>query len=154
MNKIIIFLMLSVTQCFGQAKNESNVFEGDWKVSCKQGSGFIQINKDYSILMEVNSNQIYISCFGIKKVYDEYQILEIFLIEPDDLGHGGMNLNWNFFSKNKMIGKLLFNNEYKMEFEWFGFYNDKKKKYEWVDNIDFILSDNKNYPVCLEKCNK
>ena len=135
-----------------QHSKPKNPFEDTWKISCKNGSGFLKINGNDSVLVEVNSNQIYINAHGIKKTKGNITFYDIYFVETDDLGRGSMQLNWDKFSKEKMICKLILNNEGKMELEWFGFHNINTKKYEWAKKADFMLMDTLNYPKCLEKC--
>ena len=78
---------------------------------------------------EVNSNQIYIKARAKYRFYSpSITIMEIFLVEPDDLGLGGMKLNWNGFSGTHKIAEIRAFKNQSVEFQWFGFYDKEKKK--------------------------
>lgn len=131
----------------GGLNSTSTNFIGDWRISCEEGSGYIQVLSLDSIFIEINSNQIYVISKGVIKK----NILYVYLVAPGELGMGGMNLNWNNFSRNEPIAELLFKKK-DAELKWKGFYNTKKLKYEWVEGPDWFLGNYKNR-VLLKNCN-
>jgi hypothetical protein len=79
-------------------------FIGRWKADCDR-AGYIDVARDGSVTIEVNSNQIYVDATAIIDKADPTKII-IFLKEPADLGAGGMRLNWDKFSKTKPIAEI------------------------------------------------
>lgn len=155
MKNFVLFLQLLflISSCYGQNDNkinDSNLL-GTWIPNCNNGNGYLKIIRTDSIELEVNSNQIYILSKGIESKGDTISV-NIFLIEPSDLGRGGMSLNWNNFSTNIPIAALKYFNQNDIEFSWYGFFNKKTLKREWVDKIDWLMSNSRDYPICLKKC--
>ncbi|MFB9057526.1 hypothetical protein ACFFU9_12320 [Mariniflexile ostreae] len=121
-----------------------------WKVRC-EGLGKIQI-KDKEVFIEVNSNQIYIDA-TLGKVNDS--IYNIYLNKPNDLGAGGMRLDWGSFSKDSLIGKINYNIESDiMNFNWLGFYNTETHQRDWVENSDFQLQSEQLKDIKLIRCDE
>ena len=133
-------------------KFDDATLKGVWKISCEEGSGFMKyINKD-SILIEANSNQIYILAKAEYSIKKDTLIGKIFLTEPDDLGAGGMSLNWDNYSTTKEIAEFRMFDSKIIELRWLGFFNEKSKEREWVEKIDWLVNPNQNNPICLQKC--
>ncbi len=149
--KYFLLMFIGFINCNNQ-QIEKNPFWGHWRISCQKGSGFLDISKNDSVLMEVNSNQIYIKARGKLKSLGNEKSYEVYYVEADDLGRGGMLLAWDEFSSERMICKLTFDSNEKMQLEWYGFFNMNTKSYDWAKETDFLQFDNLNYPKCLEKC--
>lgn len=116
---------------------------GYWANSCDSGVGSIDIERDNKIILEVNSNQIYLEGFLEKESRNNYVIK----YNKVDVGRGGINLDWNNFVKDSaVINFELLSNE-KMKYTWKGFYNSKSNKFEWVGTSD--LSKNKDLIKCI-----
>ncbi|TBW06742.1 hypothetical protein E0E50_20090 [Azotobacter chroococcum subsp. isscasi] len=121
-----------------------SVFTGRWSPDCEKVGG-INIYHESNILIEVNSNQIYIKSHGEQS----QKILSIFLDEPNDLGRGGMMLPWDEFSNEKSIAKMVLSSEKHSQVYWYGFYNKETNAYEWTTEPDFLGN---TLPVIFNKC--
>lgn len=119
-------------------------FIGRWSHDCDSAKG-VTISNEKNILIEVNHNQIYISALS----RHEGSTLTIFLNEPEDLGRGGMMLDWPNFSKEKSIASLNLEPSDSATFTWSGFFNKEKQRYEWINEPDFAEKQN---PSSLTRC--
>ena len=152
---LLLFMVLTVLLNSFINKPLQENLEGKWKTTCDNSSGFVNIINEENIIIEVNSNQIYIKARAKYRFYSpSITIMEIFLVEPDDLGLGGMKLNWNGFSGTHKIAEIRAFKNQSVEFQWFGFYDKEKKKYVWERKMDFLLKSPYEYPVCLKKCTR
>ncbi len=99
--------------------------------------------------MMINQNQIYITA----KAYHHGDKIDIYLVDPSDLGEGGNNLNWRDFDRDKMIAYLVFLRKDIWGFKWLGFFDKDKNNYTWTKNPDFMsgLVDRDGY-INLKKC--
>ena len=135
-------------------KSEENYSElkstnGTWQVNCDEGSGSLNIN-DEDVFIEVNSNQIYIDAL-IKKQNDS--IYNLYLKSPNDLGAGGMRLNWDGFSKDSIIASFNYNQKSNsLKFDWYGFYDISIQKRIWKEDSDFQIMTEKTGNIKLIKC--
>lgn len=118
---------------------------GRWSPNCERFGG-IKIHHKKKIIIEVNANQIYILSHG----NTQNNTLDIFLDHPEDLGRGGMILQWNLFSKRIPIAKLTLNSAESAAVEWLGFYNETSRSREWINEPDFVGPDN----LIFSKCNE
>lgn len=118
---------------------------GRWSPDCGKING-INIHDHNRIIIEVNSNQIYILSAGT--ISDD--TLTITLKSPEDLGRGGMMLEWDEFSKKIPIAKMKFISEGKSTVEWLGFYNDRLKNRTWLNEPDFIVAENDIFSKCSD----
>lgn len=128
-------------------KKERGV-NGKWKTIC-DNFGFIKIDNE-EVFIEVNSSQIYIDAI-LKKENDS--VSSIFLKQPNDLGPGGMRLDWDGFVKDSAIAKIKYNT--KKDFiliDWLGFYNENTKKREWDKDSEFQLQTDKLNKIQLKRC--
>ncbi len=129
-----------------------NTLKGNWRMDCESSNASIKIN-DNDIFIALNSNQIYIkTTFKVKHKYS----LDLYLSEPKDLGRGGINLNWNYFSKDSIIGRININPHNKITFNWLGFYDEQENKRVWIGDTDFQFDYdhiNKNNPDFEESDN-
>lgn len=119
---------------------------GYWKQNCDKSLAFVCIKGEMAIIT-VNTNQIYIQA-RIKKISQNEYDLTYF--KTLDLGKGGMELEWNNFSRYKIIATINFTNAKEIEFKWLGFFNDKSKKRNWINESTFSSKGNKN--VILKRC--
>ena len=120
--------------------------KGYW--SCKNTGGQTIIKSLDSVKLEISSNQIWILT-SLKEKKDSNAVFYIYLVKPLDLGRGGMNLDWDNFSKSVPIGRLLKINDSMIIKKWYGFYNRTNAKYEdqWAydwDACDTIYLKNNN----------
>lgn len=124
-------------------------FIGVWKGDCDMSAGKIEINKDNSISMEINSGQIYIVAKA--KISDQSSdILELYLDNPGECGPGGAGMAWDDFSRIKPICTLDFSTTDSPKMDWLGFFNEKTKKVEWKDGPDWVSEDfNGIFKKCL-----
>ncbi|WP_349572242.1 hypothetical protein [Azotobacter salinestris] len=121
-----------------------SAFIGRWSSDCEKFGG-IHIYQKNNILIEVNSNQIYVRSHGEQNQKN----LSIFLDAPDDLGRGGMMLPWNKFSNEKPIAEMTLNSETYSQVIWHGFYNKETNTYEWATEPDFLGN---TLPAIFNKC--
>lgn len=121
---------------------ESNLL-GKWALKCDE-SGWISIASEEDITMEVNANQIYIHATG--EVSEKKLVIK--LIEPADLGFGGMSLDWDNFSRAIPIAEMQVISDNSAKIKWFGFYNKKSNAQEWINEPDFFDQENN----VLKKC--
>lgn len=118
---------------------------GRWSPNCEEVGG-INVRSKGRIIMEVNSNQIYIYSRG--EFYEN--ALTLFLGQPEDLGRGGMMLSWDEFSKIESIAKMELVSEDSTLVEWLGFYSEVSKSRVWVDEPDFVESGTKVFHKCSD----
>lgn len=133
----IIFLILTILM-FATSSYASK-YEYILKTSCDYSNFSIMYKSNDNAIIEVNSNQIYIST-KVKKVNQNTE--EFMLLKPVDLGRGGMMLNWNNFSKNKSILTIKLINNKKVAY-WHGFFDNNISKYVWEKNTDLVLEGEK-----------
>jgi hypothetical protein len=119
---------------------------GRWSPDCERISG-INIHDYKKIIIEINSNQIYILATGTITG----NILAIALEAPEDLGRGGMMLEWDNFSKTIPIAKMELISESTSTVEWLGFYNDRLKSRAWLNEPDFLTAENKVFSKCKDQ---
>ncbi len=124
----------------------TDAFLGRWSTDCENTRG-INIPNTNNIAIEVNNNQIYINATSTPKG----KTLTIYLHETEDLGRGGMMLDWQNFSKSNPIAHLDLSSKYSAQLTWNGFFNKVKNKYEWTHEPDLIKKQN---PATLAKCKK
>lgn len=96
------------------------------------------------VIIEVNSNQIYILAHGD---FSE-RSSTLFLSRPEDLGMGGMRLSWDRYSRREPIAQLRLLSEGKAFVEWLGFYSEVSKIKEWVEEPDFVAANSKIFTKC------
>jgi hypothetical protein len=152
--KAAVFLLsyLSAASCSIASTHDSNINSNLWKLadiverwspSCEQIGG-INIQDHNKIIIEVNSNQIYILSTGTIS----NDTLIITLNSPEDLGRGGMMLEWDNFSKTIPIAKMKLISERKSTVEWLGFYNNKLKTSVWLNEPDFLTTESDIFYKC------
>lgn len=118
---------------------------GRWSPNCDRFGG-ITIHSPKKITIEVNTDQIYILSHG----HINNNTLDIFLDHPEDLGRGGMMLNWELFSKSTPITRFTLVSADSAAIEWLGFYNESSKSREWVNDPDFAGPDKLIFSRCNE----
>lgn len=132
-------------EAFLEQEKDQSKFIGRWSPDCENIGG-ITISNEKDIRMEVNRNQIYILSHGII----EKEEMKIFLDGPDDLGKGGMMLDWDNFSRtHKLIEFSLLSND-SANIEWLGFYNFQSKSREWRVEPDFMEGGNRTFLKCRD----
>lgn len=119
---------------------------GVWGTSCNDDGFYFPFEQKTSSLI-VNDNQIVISVHSIVK----NGVVDIYLDGPLDLGRGGMNLKWNNIDKSKKIAELDYANKTGI-LKWFGFFDNKKNKYFWIDDPDFVQSYSHGGIINMTKC--
>lgn len=112
------------------AKNEKTVT--NWKVNCEDGNASMQID-DNNVSLEIMYNQIYIDMVEVEQNKFEKSITYKLKEKPEDLGGFGIKLDWKSFINDKPIACLKFINDKTIHFYWYGFYNDKTKKREFIE---------------------
>lgn len=123
---------------------------GDWRRTC-DGIPYLSVTTKGGELV-VNDNQIVIK-IRTESVPASPGAYNIKLFKPSDLGAGGMRLDWDSFSTDSTIAQLrLTNKPGKAIFSWFGFFNKKTVKRDWVDQSDLNLETDNN-AIDVQKCN-
>lgn len=120
---------------------------GNWLYSCNS-SASINITDENNTLLAVMSNQIYIKV-KLKKI--KKNKFELFLIEPEDLGPGGMNMKWENFSRDKAIANIDLLENGTIQFFWIGFYDEKENEIVFP-KCEFNLEFDGINPVILKRC--
>lgn len=139
---LIVLLFISLSTC------ASSSF-GTWSISCGDDDEFsINIENKPSSLV-VNDNQIVINVHA-KEIRKNK--IDIFYDNVADLGKGGMNFDWNNVSSTIPLAELNVTNQ-DAELRWKGFYDNKKSKYYWVNDPDFVQYYAENGIIKLHKCN-
>ncbi|WP_144283277.1 hypothetical protein [Chryseobacterium echinoideorum] len=124
---------------------------GTWGIKCNEGS-YIKI-KDKEIFFEVQSNQIYIDMVEVKRYDFEKGIAFKLKEKPEDMGRGGMMLNWKEYLNDKPIAYIKVIDDNTLYFYWYGFYNNKTKKREFTEcQFQQEGKQNKDNSVILKKC--
>lgn len=101
--KFKLFTAFLIWGSFSQASAEEiNELEGYWSNNCDYNDASIRHSKSNSFVIELASNQIYISVNAIKK--PNSLGYEIYFIKPSSLGAGGAKINWSSISTNTPIG--------------------------------------------------
>ncbi|ATG04002.1 Uncharacterised protein [Lelliottia amnigena] len=122
---------------------------GVWSTTCDDDGFSINIEEKPSPLV-VNDNQIVINSHS--KEVDNNKI-NILYDSVTDLGRGGMNFDWKSVSSTMPIAVLSVNNN-NGKLLWKGFYDNKKSKYYWINDPDFVQSYAENGIIKLHKCEK
>lgn len=120
---------------------------GVWGRTCDEGEFSIQLSTEPGPLI-VNENQIVIEIHS-KKISTDH--INIYFDKALDLGQGGMTLDWDNFSKTRLLAELTFKGN-TGKFKWHGFYDNRKKTHAWVDGPDFIQDHAENGVITLKKC--
>jgi hypothetical protein len=101
--KFRLFTAFLIWGSFSQASAEEiNELEGYWSNNCDYNDASIRHSKSNSFVIELASNQIYVSVTAIKKPNSSGY--EIYFIKPSSLGAGGAKINWTDISTNSPIG--------------------------------------------------
>src|SRR5262245_5221257 len=106
--RISFFLMACAVICSCRAAPSqpfsSDVIAGRWSPDCDRIMG-MAIDRDQHASVEINSNQIYIRA-RIQRVSVSPTGYALILEGPDDLGRGGMLLDWTSFSSVRPIARI------------------------------------------------
>lgn len=120
---------------------------GTWRGDCENGSGHIILQPNTTdAFIEVNSNQIVIKASVDTNLLRSQRQLTLKLVGTEDLGRGGMMLDWKHFSHSKPIATITLSNDKEATLQWLGFYNDSTNNYEWAAEADLLA-----YPT-LYRC--
>jgi len=122
---------------------------GMWSTTCDNDGFSIKINNKPTSLV-VNDNQIVINIHAKEVDNDK---IDIFYDSVADLGRGGMNFDWKNVSPIKPVAELSIIKK-NGEFRWKGFFDNKKLKYFWVNDPDFMQSYADDGVIILHKCEK
>ena len=139
---------LTKVDCFDSKKKLDKFnLDGNWAYNEESSYASLKIEKNQGLFV-VMSNQIYINV-KINNNNLNKNSYNVFFDTTNDLGAGGMNMNWNNFSKDKPIAVIKELIDNKIEFNWIGFYNNKSKLIEFKE-CEFNLQSSSN-PVVLQK---
>ncbi len=123
--------------------------DGNWRTDCNTGMTSFNISGKNGFLV-VAANQIYIDLVETKRYDFEKGIAYKLEKIPEDMGRGGMGLNWQEYINDKPIVYVKKIDDNHMYFYWYGFYNGKTKKREFLES-DFNV-ENKSKDIILTKC--
>ncbi len=144
--KKITFLFFIIIFFIGKA--QKNSIDGLYRLNCKNPYQVFDISKD-DVYLSLYKDNIYINCkiSREKKIYNIY-----FYSEEPPINKHYKKIDTLFISKKISIG-ILKKHKNGLELKWYGLYNSKTKKREFVK--DFVLiEDNKNHSatIFLKKC--
>ncbi|MEG6216501.1 hypothetical protein UXO42_15290 [Enterobacter quasihormaechei] len=142
--KIWIFTLLLIS-----VATHADTNLGMWSTSCDDDSFSILLDNKPNPLV-VNDNQIIVNVHA--NVISKGKVV-IFYDSVADLGRGGMNFDWKNVSSTTPLAELTINKQ-NGELRWKGFYDNKKSKYYWVNDPDFVQSYAENGVIKLHKCDK
>lgn len=118
-------------------------FIGRWSSDCSTVTG-VTIDNLGKISVAVNENQIHITSRG---QYND-NTATLFLESPDELGRGGMMLDWDKFSTKIPIAKITLMSASVAKLQWYGFFNSTKEQYVWTTEPEFIQQPGKLLSRC------
>ncbi|MDK9605830.1 hypothetical protein [Lelliottia wanjuensis] len=119
---------------------------GYWAVKCGGFGGSIQVSTNESAKINVNDNNLLIAVNLVDNGKGNASVYYSDVIESqNDI------IDWNSVSKRKSIAKLSLKNGILHVF-WNGFYDDKTKKYIWLNDPDFVVATEGNRDVKMGKC--
>jgi hypothetical protein len=136
-----------------QIRLDNQRLNGYWKINCINGNASMTITNKTAFL-EVMFNQIYVELVELKRYNSEngiaYKLKEI----PEDRGSFGAKLNWNEYLNNKPIAYVKVIDKNTLYFYWYGFFNKKKQKREFVE-CEFQQEKSKDQQeIILKKCDE
>jgi hypothetical protein len=114
----------------------ANSLKGRWSADCSNFEG-IEIDNTLKAEFTINSNQITINSI-LKRSKDG--AINGYFKSPQDLGRGGMNLDWDNFSTIHRIAVIKIKSENDFHLNWIGFFSNKTKKYQWVNQPNFYAN--------------
>ncbi|MFH7016372.1 hypothetical protein [Flavobacterium sp. FlaQc-47] len=125
--------------------------DGYWKINCRNGNTSMNINNKTAFL-EVMFNQIYIDMIELQRYDSEngiaYKLKEI----PEDKGVLGAKLNWKEYLNDNPIAYVKVIDKNTMYFYWYGFFNKKTQKREFIEcGFQQEKSESKQ-EIILKKC--
>jgi len=163
---INLFACNGNTRSDGEATNKSFIknnsknknidveqLSGEWMKDCNAGAGNIVILKTLdTALMEITFNQIQIDTKISINITDTNVVLLFKLIEPYDLGNGGIRLHWKDFSRDSVIAKMEIIDSANANLTWYGFYDNLLKIRTWIDGFDILPDDRTKNQTPIKKC--
>ncbi|MEE6129957.1 hypothetical protein V2E39_21335 [Chryseobacterium arthrosphaerae] len=124
-----------------------------WGVICQNELTVLDINKDKGFLSLYDFNAIYINLKVEKLSKNEYLLKYASVSSQEDYYKENLRITDEEISKDKVIGKLILQKNGKAELQWFGLYNTKKQKLEFVGNDFLLIKENGGKtPLILEQC--
>lgn len=151
-----LFLLLLTTSMLSctQSRITYKDLKGRWQTDCDGFTGFDISATDTNIIIMVLSNQVVISAAADTSKLGTDNSITLRLVEPTDLGRGGMMMNWNVYDHDKPIAILTVKSEQQVQMAWHGFYNKQSNTYEWSTEIDMVqeTKDGANANITLHKC--
>lgn len=120
---------------------------GVWSTTCDDDGFSINVESKINPLV-VNDNQIVINTHAKETTKNK---INLFYNSVADLGSGGMKFDWKSVSSTMPLAELNISKN-NAEFRWKGFYDNKKSKYYWVNDPDFVQSFAENGVIKLHKC--
>lgn len=95
-----------------------------WSVDCTSKE-LIKVDSDGTAAFEVTSNQIYLRT-AIQRV--NAASYEVRFVRPEDLGSGGLALNWKVVSTKLPVARLHIIDSDHIGIDWKGFKDDRGKR--------------------------
>ena len=139
--------VLPFTLFFISMATHANSNFGVWGTTCDDNGFSINIENKPNPLV-VNDNQIVINIHA--KEIDKNKIV-LFYDSVADLGRGGMDFDWKNVSPITPLAELSITNK-NGELRWKGFYDNKKSKYFWINDPDFVQFYSEDSVIKLHKC--
>ncbi len=132
---------------YSKSTDVASRLSGRWSPDCDNLEG-IKIDGHLKAEFTINSNQIVINSI-LKEGGKKDGAIDVYFESPLDLGRGGMNLDWDHFSRIIRIATVKIKGENDINLNWIGFFSDKAKKYQWVSQPDFY---NDNGKIDFHRC--
>jgi hypothetical protein len=141
-----LFILATVTPLTtSNAQEHKNNLSGNWSTTCDNGTILKIISMNESFL-EVNKNQIYIKT----KAEKNKDSINLVLVDPEDLGPGGMRLKWNSFSRKLPIAVVKNISDRTIHFEWIGFYDESSSSRTWTNEPGFFTLGDNTFQKCSD----
>ncbi|AYZ10649.1 hypothetical protein EGY05_01180 [Chryseobacterium arthrosphaerae] len=136
-----------------ETKTYPSDLKGMWGVICQNELTVLKINKNEGFLSLYDFNAIYINLKVEKLSKNEYLLKYASVSSQEDYYKENLKIIDEDISKEKVIGKLILQKNGKAELQWFGLYNTKKQKLEFVGNDFLLIKENGGKtPLILEQC--
>lgn len=127
------FTLLLPCLAFSAEANLQRYF-GSWSLDCNKPV-VLNFSKEKSAILTVNNNQIYIEV-SYRDAGESG--LDIFYMQPEELGVGGSEIDWDDISTVAKIGSFSVVGDKVATLSWFGFLNKKTGKRVLVKDPEFV----------------
>lgn len=127
--------------------------QGTWAINCENELTELSITHETGYLSLYSDNAIYIEV-TIKKETNSQDFLMYFkdTASQKNFYKDKPNVVDHDISKDLAIGKISFKND-RLNLQWFGLYNTKNNKKEFLSDFLMIKENGGKNPIVLMKCN-